>query len=90
MKPTAGSANYVHFACRVDALRLGDQVLTPAHRWETVTALESGDVFSKSTRVTTDATGAEYPWEWVDQHLVLARRQPAGPMPAVAPTGRAA
>jgi hypothetical protein len=46
---------------RVDALNLGDQIWSPASRWETVTGLDAprpGAV----TRVNTDLTGPDYGW----------------------------
>jgi hypothetical protein len=61
------------FVCRVDALVVGDQVLTPAHRWETVIGLARRDGCSRSTRVATDATGPEFPYEWVNTHVVAVR-----------------
>ena len=68
--------------CRIDALAVGDQVLTPAHRWETVTDLARRDRYARSTRVTTDHTGPDFPYEWVNRHTVLARRyRPATPTP---------
>jgi hypothetical protein len=61
------------FVCRVDALAVGDQVLTPAHRWETVTGLGRGDGYCRSTRVATGATGPDFPYEWVNTHIVAVR-----------------
>jgi hypothetical protein len=61
------------FVGRVDALIVGDRVLTPAHRWETATGLERGDEYSRSTRVATDATGPDFPYEWVNEHVVAIR-----------------
>jgi hypothetical protein len=72
----------LRFPCRADALRIGDRVLTPARRWETVTRLDSGERFSRSTRVTTDESGPDYPWVWVNAHRRLVRRP--------APVGRVA
>jgi hypothetical protein len=68
-----GATDGGSLVCRVDALIAGDQVLTPAHRWETVTGLERGDGYSRSTRVATDATGPHFPYEWVNQHRVPVR-----------------
>ena len=62
------------FACRPDALRVGDLVRTPSRRWETVTAVEAGDAYSRSTRVVTDATGPDYPWVWINRHTVIVSR----------------
>ena len=64
--------------CRIDALTVGDKVLTPAHRWETVTGLDRGERYSRSTRVATDATGPDYPYVWVNRHTVLTHRRRAG------------
>jgi hypothetical protein len=60
--------------CRIDALTVGDKVLTPAHRWETVTGLDQGEAYSRSTRVATSATGPDFPYVWVNGHTVLTRR----------------
>jgi acetyl esterase/lipase len=87
MRP-ADSPAPAAFVARADALRVGDRVRTTAHRWETVTALATGDQYSRSTRVTTDYTGPEMPWEWVNGHRVIVQR----PTPAVVqlhPTGTA-
>lgn len=67
MTGTADTPETIHLVCRVDQLRLGDVILTPAHLWETVTDLDSGDEFTRSTRVATDETGPEHPREWVNQ-----------------------
>lgn len=72
--PGDGDAVRDDFVCRIDALIVGDRVLTPAHRWETVVGLERGDRYSRSTRVATDATGPEWPYERVNQHRVPVRR----------------
>ncbi len=74
--------------CRVGALRVGDQVRTTAHRWETVTALTGGDAYSRSVRVTTDATGPDHPWVWVASHTVPTRR--SLPAATSTPMGEAA
>lgn len=58
----------------VAALRVGDLVLTPAGQWERVTALTGTSRFSRSTRVQTDFTGPECPWEWVNRFIVAVRR----------------
>jgi hypothetical protein len=71
--PGNGDAVRGDLVCRVDALIAGDRVLTPAHRWETVTGLERGDRYRRSTRVATDATGPDFPYEWVNQHRVPVR-----------------
>lgn len=55
---------------RVDALRVGDQVFTPAYRWETVTRLDQGDRYSRATRVFTDHTGPEYAWRLANHHTL--------------------
>ncbi len=68
---------------RVDALRVGDLVLTPSRQWERVTALTGTDRFARSTRVQTDFTGAECPWEWVNRFVVAVRR-PAVSVPRAA------
>jgi hypothetical protein len=68
-----GDTDRASLVWRVDALIAGDQVLTPAHRWETVTGLERGDGYARSTRVTTDATGPDFPYEWVNGHRVPVR-----------------
>jgi hypothetical protein len=77
------------FVARADALRVGDRVRTTAHRWETVTALAAGDRYSRSIRVTTDFTGTEMPWEWVNGHRVIVQR-PAATVVELHPIGAAA
>ena len=59
--------------CRVDALSVGDQIFTTARCWETVTGLDRGERFSRSTRVFTDR-GGDYPWVLVNQHRIPVRR----------------
>jgi hypothetical protein len=74
MRPASTTAPAA-FVARADALRVGDRVRTTAHRWETVTALATGDRYSRSIRVTTDVTGTEMPWEWVNGHRVIVQRR---------------
>jgi hypothetical protein len=76
------------FVVRADALRVGDRVRTTAHRWETVTALATGDRYSRSTHVTTDFTGPEMPWVWVNGHRVIVQR-PTTTVVQLHPTGTA-
>lgn len=66
---------------RAGGLRVGVQVLTPAHRWETITRLDRGDTYVTTVAVTTDATGPDYPWTWVVGHQLLSR----WPVSAAAP-----
>jgi hypothetical protein len=73
MRP-ASTTSPAAFAARADALRVGDRVRTTAHRWETVTAVAAGGRYSRSIRVTTDLTGPEMPWEWVNGHRVIVQR----------------
>ncbi len=68
--------------CRVDELNIGDLIWTPAHMWETVTRLDSGDEFSRSTRVATDETGPDHPREWSNQHRLIVEREEAASRPA--------
>ena len=67
----------VVLTCRAGALCVGDQVRTTAHRWETVTDLDQGEAFTRSVRVTTNATGPDHPWIWTNNHRVTVRRCPA-------------
>jgi len=70
----------VRIVCRADALKVGDQVRTPDHRWETVTGLDPGEAYSRSTRVFTDVAGPDFPWVWINRHTVTVHR----PAPAAA------
>lgn len=76
----------IGLVCRVDELKIGDLIRTPAHMWEMVTSLEAGGEFSRSTRVATDETGPEHPREWVNHHrLIVQRKCPAStPAPVIA------
>jgi hypothetical protein len=71
---TLADINPATIRCRIDALTVGDKVLTPAHRWETVTGLHRGERYSRSIRVATSATGPDHPYVWVNGHTVLTRR----------------
>jgi hypothetical protein len=58
----------VRYASRVDELLTGDQIFTPAYRWETVIRLDRGETYSASTRVFTDRTGEGYGWSLANWH----------------------
>jgi hypothetical protein len=79
-----GPTAWIRLLCPVEELRIGDEVFTPSWRWETVTALAAGDGYPRLTRVTTDKTGSEFPWQWRPGHQLRTRR------PVVAPSAVAA
>jgi hypothetical protein len=81
MKIVANDADLLQFIGRVDELRIGDLIMTPAHLWETVIALGSGNRFTRSTRVDTNETGLDHPREWANHHrLIVQRRKLAAPV----------
>jgi hypothetical protein len=76
-------ADAAPFLCPAGSLKVGDRVRTPARRWETVTAVDQGDAYSRSTRVVTDGTGPDFPWVWRNRHPLIAHRPaPAEPCAA--------
>lgn len=52
----------VRHISRADQLAPGDQVFTPARRWETVTRADLGQLSDWSVSIFTDRTGPEYAW----------------------------
>ncbi len=67
---------------RVDELAVGDQVFTPAGRWETVAAI---DAATWLVRVFTDRTGSAYSW-FLPRHRELPGLRAA--LAQIAPTVR--
>ena len=74
----AARSALVRSVCAAVELRPGDEVRTPARRWERVaTVARSG----RQVRVVTDGTGPDFPWLWISGHRLTVRRRMASAAP---------
>lgn len=78
--PTHNNAGRVRIVCHAAALIVGDLVLTPSRQWETVTGLDRGEAYSRSTRVVTAEAGPDYPWVLLNRRTVHVRRRQSAPL----------